>query len=119
MTVNNSFKGEPQTAITVILLSIVTCGIYGLVWWYQRGVEVNKVLGRDAVSPVFIFIPILNILYLYNLDMALVEIGKLRGVDYQSSFVKWILLCILCGIGGFIAIFQICDFLNQVWAKTD
>lgn len=47
------YTGTKRSPVNVILLSIVTCGIYGIWWLYNAGKEINQALGREAVNPIF------------------------------------------------------------------
>ena len=118
MTQEIDTNKQAMVPMNVLLLGIFTCSIYFMVWYYKRGEEINALLGRQAVNPIFVIFPILNLYYYYTIDLALIEIGKLKGLDYQSSFIKWFLLGMVCGIGWFMALFQICDFINKVRAKS-
>ncbi len=54
-----------QGAIKIILLTFVTCGIYGIYWLYKIGEELRE---RGADIPGFwqAFVPILGLLWLYK-----------------------------------------------------
>jgi len=118
---DNSYIGKRVEPATLVLLSIVTCGIYGAYWLYLVGQDVNRMLGREAISPVIAIIgifcsPVL-LVYLYMLDRELEQVGKQREVPYAPNFVMWLVLALVCYIGPFVAIFQISSFLNAVWDK--
>ncbi|MDR1927046.1 MAG: DUF4234 domain-containing protein [Oscillospiraceae bacterium] len=115
------YIGEKQEPIKIFLLSIVTCGIYGLIWDYKTGEEINKALGREAVNTNLVWISILCfpviLYYLYTVDQALMELGVQRGIRYDSNFVLWILLYVVASAGWFVAMFQTQAFLNRVWEQ--
>jgi hypothetical protein len=106
----------------LILLSIVTCGIYGAYYLYVLGNELNAALGREAVNPVFAIIGMfcapLLLYYLYQLDMALPEIGARYGLGYQPNFILWLLFTLFCGIGLFIAYYQIVTYMNEICDRS-
>ncbi len=116
------FVGQKQDPVKVLILSIVTCGIYMLIWLHKVGEEVNQALGKEAVKTNLVWIsllcPFLILYYLYTLDQALGELGAQRNVAWNSNFLMWILLSLLAGIGTYVAEFQIQTFLNQVWDQT-
>src|SRR5947209_2762691 len=45
------FIGQERSIGMCILLTLVTCGIYGIVWMYQIGTDLKNVLGRDEPNP--------------------------------------------------------------------
>lgn len=49
------FRGEVRSPGMVILLSIITCGIYSLIWIYSVSKEMNNVLGYEATKPQYTF----------------------------------------------------------------
>ncbi|MDR2525757.1 MAG: DUF4234 domain-containing protein [Oscillospiraceae bacterium] len=116
------FVGKKQDPLKLILLSLVTCGIYFYYWLYKTGEEVNQVLQKEAVKTNLAWVGIIcfpvGLYYLYQLDLALQEMAGTRGVQYQSNFVLWIILFLLSGVGAFVAEFQIQTFLNTCWDQA-
>ena len=112
------FKGEKRDPLMLILLSIVTCGIYCIYWHYTVGNEINSALGKEAVNPVLAIIsfccfPVL-FYYVYTVDKALEELTAERGIKYTSNFVLWV-ITMLFGIGTLVEMFQVQTTLNEVW----
>ena len=110
------YIGKTQNAVMVIVLSLVTCGIYSIYWLYTALNDLNKLVGREAVNPILgaIIAPY----GLYVIDKEFVEINKNEGLeDYKSNFVLWILLCFVCSIGYFMAVSQIVKNFNAIWEK--
>lgn len=54
-----------RSAFTVFLLTSVTCGIYGLIWLANTKEEMNA-RGAKIPSMIHLFIPILNLLWLWK-----------------------------------------------------
>lgn len=46
------YKFTQRSPITIILLSIVTCGIYFIYWLYVTSKEINDALGREEINTV-------------------------------------------------------------------
>jgi hypothetical protein len=117
------FIGTKQDVGKVLLLTVVTCGIYGLYWMYRTAQDVNLALNREAVNPNLVWISILCFpvifYYWYSLDQALVELGGQRGLPYSSNFILWIVLTVLAGVGTFVAEVQVQSYLNQIWDRGD
>ena len=121
--VNTSYKGVQREPIMVILLGIITCGIYFYYWWYVTTQDINKTLGEERMNPMLLLIlsfvtcGLAFFYWMYQVDKALVEIGQRDQVPYNSNFMLWILLCFIGGVGGYLAAFQTQDFLNKLWLK--
>jgi len=114
-------KGVVRNPINVILLTLVTCGIYGIYWMYMVGKEVNAALGREAINPVLAIVSIICFpvlfYYIYLLDNALVELGTATSKPYTSNFLLWVITSLL-GVGILIVIIQGQGYLNSVWETT-
>ena len=114
-------KGAVRNPVSVILLTFITCGIYGIWWMYTVGKEINAALGREAVNPVLAIVSIicfpLMFYYMYLLDNALVELGTATAKPYNSNFMLWVITSLL-GFGILIVIVQAQGFLNGVWESN-
>jgi len=112
------FIGEKRAPITVILLSLISCGIYGIWWMYTIGKEINAALGAEEVNPMLaifaIICPPIIFYYIYTIDKGLEKLAPARGVAYSSNFMLWIVTMLL-GVGTLIFEFQAQDTLNTIW----
>ena len=113
--------GTTRQPITVILLSLVTCGIYLWYWLYVTTQDINNALGEERINTVMMLV--LSILcapvlfyWLYQIDKALVDISAKDGVAYSESFIIWLILSLVAGVGSIIAEFQIQTAMNNIWA---
>ena len=107
--------GQMRNPLTVVLLTLVTCGIYGL-WWYYRNFEDMKQYSGEGVGGgigllLAIFCGIVTI-FLYP-----AEIGNLferEGKEKPCSAVTgfWNLIPIA---GGIIYIYKCQNRLNMFW----
>ncbi len=43
--------GEKRDPMMVVLYTLLTCGIYGIWWWYQTITEIKNALGREDINP--------------------------------------------------------------------
>jgi hypothetical protein len=113
------FRGEVRSPGMVIFLSIITCGIYGIIWLYSVSKEMNYVLGYEATKPNYTFFGLLCFIFTFLLwsqvDDALVEIDRRRGIITSKKFLTWILLSILLGIGGFVMMYDVQSRLNALY----
>lgn len=112
--------GINRSPLSVILLSFVTCGIYGIVWLYKVVQEINAYMGREQISTglviggIFCF-PLIYIAY-YKIDEALFLIDQQEGRPAENNFLLWILLS-LVGVGFILAMWQIQEKLNMIWGQ--
>ena len=111
-------KGKIENPTTVLLLSLVTCGIYGVYWYYQRAKELNAYMGTEVINPMFVFpgcfCPPLLIYVAFLFAKALPEVQKKAGIEAKDEFVlHFILLWFVNFVGQYL--YQ--QKLNEVWAK--
>ena len=121
---NNGYTGVRRSGISVILLSIITCGIYMYWWYYQTMEDINKASGEQRINSsgllIFsIFCPPVAYYMMYTIDKNLSRLSQENGTFYKENFMFWLLMTILCGIGSLIAIFQICTAFNEIWDRRD
>jgi hypothetical protein len=105
-----------------VLLTFITCGIYGLYLLYTYSIDINDLLGEKRISPVPLLI--LSIIcgpfifyWLYCLHNALKDVGVLEDIDYRGSFMLWLVFTFFFGVGYFVALFQIQETFNSIWDK--
>ena len=116
------YIGKTREPIVVILLSIITCGIYGLYWYYTIMDDLNKATGEERISPVMMLIVSIICfpffwLILYKTDKGLAEISQNEGLRYKENFILWLLLTLVLGVGVIVAMYQITAAFNDLWAK--
>lgn len=114
------FRGQVRKPSTVILLTIFTCGIYGLVWLYSVATEINAILGDDnATNPSYSWIGILCFIFSYilmvQIDTAMIEIDRRRGRYSESKILLWILLTVFVGIGLYLMQYDVQTRLNNLY----
>jgi hypothetical protein len=117
-----SYIGQKRSTAAVVVLSIVTCGIYGYYLYWNYSVDINELLGEKRIDvipmlllSIFCF-PFL-LYWLYTMHMALKDIAVLEDVSYRGNFGVWLIFTFLLGCGTLIAISQIQGALNSVWDK--
>ncbi|MDR0920691.1 MAG: DUF4234 domain-containing protein [Oscillospiraceae bacterium] len=111
-----------RNPLTVIILSIITCGIYGLYWIYNTNRQINDLKGSVLSSGGFVIFSmfccqILIWLIEYRWDDCLDEIAPPLGVRYKSNFVMWLLLTLLFGVGQLVAMYQVQSALNNIYQQ--
>lgn len=109
-----------RSAAEVIVFSIITCGIYALVWIYKFAGEMKRYLGRDDINPgTDLLLCILCFPYViywaYKYGKLLNEAQKKAGSQEEDNAILFLVLAI---IGLFIidmAIMQ--SNANEIWKK--
>ena len=79
--------GEPMSPVTVLILEIVTCGLYGLVWNKKAAETLNAVCERQVISPMVALIgafcwPV-NIYFYYLVTQCLPDLGRRIGREEE------------------------------------
>lgn len=94
-----------RSILTVILLTVVTLGIYAIVWMVKTKNEMNA-LGADVPTAWLSIVPIVNIWWLWRYCQGVEQTTASR----MSAAVSFLLMAVLGLIG--IAIVQ--DAFNKV-----
>ncbi len=112
---NTGPLGKERGALAVILLSILTIGIYSIVWQYKSFKEIHEHSGAGPGGAVglllAIFFSIANIFLLPS------AIGDMYKRDGQAAPVSgatgfWVLLPLL---GGIVWLVKVCGAMNHYW----
>ena len=110
-----SMLGKRRSAGLVVLLTIVTCGIWAVVWAYQNGDELQRFSGKGAGGVVHLIVTLL----LSPVTMFLLagEVEQLYRDDGQEPPITaiWGLWFLLPLIGNLIWYLRIQDAINTYW----
>lgn len=120
-------KADRSLAV-LILLSIITCGIYGIYFWYMYTEDINTACEGDGnESPNYIIVILLSIItcgiyefyWFYKQGNRLWAIAQNRYnftiQENGTTVLLWMLLgALLCGIGTFIAMHILIKNMNSV-----
>ena len=111
--------GEKREPVTIILLTIVTCGIYGIWWYYTYASEVKNALGRQDINPgmdlvlTFVTCGIYGIYaFFYKYPKLIMEMQQRAGLP-PNDFSTLVLVLGL--VFAPAAIFIIQSELNKTW----
>jgi hypothetical protein len=112
--------GFERSIATSVILTIVTCGIYGLIWMYAIGKDIRDNLGREDPNPgmdillTLVTCGIWGIYLMYKYPTMINEMAHKRGLPANESLP---LISILLGILGLpvvsFALMQ--SELNKIW----
>jgi len=93
-----------RSVALVIILTIVTCGIYGLVWYWQSMNELYKAGGKSIgnLDPIIQFILLFfyvgEIFFAINAADNLNEVRAQRGLPAKDDKVLYVVFSIICPI---------------------
>lgn len=110
-------KGEVRNPTTVWLLALVTCGLYGLYWYYTMGNELKNYLQDQELNPVMdIVIGLVCGLYMLYLPIKygkLIQQAQVRAgmTNAEDQGVKFLLFMFLCSFGYS----KMQEELNKIW----
>ena len=80
-------RGEVRNPVTVLILVMVTCGIYGIILFFKWCEEINQGLGRqefNAGKEILLSIVTCGVwgyYFMWRLSEALVELQRAWGVE--------------------------------------
>ncbi|MBQ3050028.1 MAG: DUF4234 domain-containing protein [Oscillospiraceae bacterium] len=114
---------EKRNWLTVMLLSIVTCGIYGIIFFCKYADDVNKVCEGDGKTTKGYIVALLlgiitcgiyQFVWLYGIGGRLEEAGKRYDVKCQSPIV-YLLICFV----PIYSFYYLCENMNQFADKVN
>ena len=119
---------EDRNIALFILLSIVTCGIYPLVFWYQVADDMNKMCDGDGEKTqgggllILLFLctcGIYQFIWFYQLAERLQKNGAKFNLEFSedgTTVLLWMLLGSLIIVGPYIAYYFMINNLNKLAA---
>ena len=116
--------GEERGVGLAIVLTVLTCGIYGLVWLYKMGDELNAHEGKGRISPgVDVLLSLVTcglwyIFLMYKYPSVLHDLSVEEGGPVSDVSVICLVLALLGGIipfGGLIAAAILQSEINKHW----
>jgi hypothetical protein len=111
--------GEKRDPILVLVLTLVTCGIYGIYWWNVSITEIKNSLGREDINPAmelllgFVTCGIYFIYLYYKYPQLLLEMQDRVRLPRNDISLISILLTVF-GL-GLVSIFMIQTEMNKIW----
>ena len=112
--------GFERSIATSVILTIVTCGIYGLIWFYAVGKDLRDNLGREDPNPgmdillMFLTCGIWGIYMTYKYPTLINEMAQRRGLPVNESLP---LISVLLGVFGLsiVSIAMMQAEMNKIW----
>ena len=117
-----------RSMIMFLLLNLVTCGIYSIVFYSSLGEDLNMIIkGRDGKNTMhyclmyFLLAPltcgIYGVVWFHSLSARIGNEARARGLATNfgaGSFWLWNVLGSLILVGPFIYLYQLCSTMNML-----
>ena len=113
--------GVERNVLVVFLLSLVTCGIYSIIHFFQVAGDINRHLGAEKLKPgldlllIFVTCGIWYIVMCYQYGRAFYEMQLSEGLTASDNSTLYIILAVL-GL-SFVPFLIIQNDLNEHWKK--
>ncbi|HEY3496342.1 MAG TPA: hypothetical protein VGK73_16695 [Polyangiaceae bacterium] len=98
--------GKTRNPVMVLVISML-CFVYAMIQMWQMLNELKAFRGKDDINPILFFVPILNIINLWNLPPKILEAKQMAGVPNAS--VPHPILYFVIGI------YLLPADLNEIW----
>jgi hypothetical protein len=108
-----------------VLLTIVTCGIYGIIFWYNYSDDMNKICsgdGKETQNYLIVFLlsiitcGIYGYIWFYGVGDRLQQNAPRYGTNFSengTTILLWMILgAFLCAIGTFYAWYILIKNMN-------
>lgn len=118
---------KQRNYLVMVLLSIITCGIYGIIFWYQYTEDLNTVCNGDGKETQnYIIVILLNfitcgiygLIWMYGIGNRLQENAPRYGHNFNengTTVLLWYILgAFLCFIGYFYAQYILVKNMNAL-----
>lgn len=113
----NSFGIQPHSIATCIILTFVTCGIYGICWMIRLNDEINLLAGEpDATSGGMVFVLSLVTCGIYAFYWAFKmgeKVDRIKGNPCGSTNILFLVLCFV-GVGTIVNYCIMQDTINHI-----
>lgn len=106
---------QQKNIVTCIILSIVTCGIYGIIWFININDDLNTLTGDYKTSGGMAFLltlvtcGIYGLYWMYNQGQKIDSVKASRGIPSSNSGILYLILSLL-GLG----IVSYCLMQNEI-----
>ena len=113
-------NGKVKSPAAVIIFSIITCGIYALVWIYSFAKDLKNYLGSEDIKPgldlllCMVCFPYM-FYWTYKYGKCISEAQKKAGIPESNDEILYLVLAIF---GLFIVDMAIMQSkVNEIWSK--
>lgn len=119
---------EQRDFVKYIILNIITCGIYGIIFWISFTDDINRACQGDGdETPNYLLVFVLTIVtcglymfyWIYKLGNRIQNNGPRYGLNIQESgttLLLWYVIgSLVCGIGSYVALYFIIKNANSIF----
>ena len=117
-----------RSMLKTILLTIITCGIYALIFYSSLGEDINRAaMNRDGKKTMhycllaFVIVPltcgIAGIVWFHKISARIGDEARARGIDTNfgaSTYWLWSVLGSFIIVGPFIYLHKLCKTMNAI-----
>ena len=110
--------GKKRNPVVVLLLSIITFGIYFLVWYYKSNEELKTVSGEDYASllwTLLFILPLIGLISVWKFAKHIETVEKKKGMAQpRGAIVTFLMMAIpLVNIIGLVLTQA---EINKIWS---
>jgi hypothetical protein len=98
--------GKTRNPVMVLVISMV-CFVYALIQLWGMLNELKAFRGKDDISPIMFFLPILSIINMWNLPPKILEAKQMAGVPNPQVAHPVLYL--------FLGLYFLPNDLNEIW----
>ncbi|WP_077532712.1 DUF4234 domain-containing protein [Massiliimalia massiliensis] len=110
----------------ILLLSIVTCGIYTYYYLYQITKDLNTMAGNDGktVDPTIVVVlsivtcGIYTVWWYYQMGNRIQQMGMSNNIPVEengTTYLMWYLIgYLVCGLGSYVAMYLFIKNFNNI-----
>ncbi len=109
---------EPRNIVLYVILTFVTCGIWGLVWFFQLGGDIQTLRGDDKPNTLVDFLLTIltcglwGIYVAYQWPLLLQEPARDRGIHVDNNLPVISLVLYFLGF-AFVSLILVQSVANQ------
>ena len=113
---------KKRSVAAVVILNIITCGIYGVYWGYVACRDLQKESGVSKIPPIATMLLLLFVsaaggaLLGYDCNETVNAIKEQRGVNKSDNLVLWIVLGVLLPV---VTMALVQNEINQLPERID
>jgi hypothetical protein len=109
------YIGKTREWIVVLVLAVVTLGIYSIFWIYTTFEDAKRVRGEGVGGVVGLLLCLIPIVPLFLLPSEVGQAQQKAGIQQSVAGVSgfW---CLIPFVGGLIWLIKVQNGMNMIWA---
>jgi drug/metabolite transporter (DMT)-like permease len=119
---------QQRNAAVVIVLALVTCGIYMIYWFYKTSAELQEALQDEDINPMVDLILVIVTCFIWGIYVeyrnsqkayAVLSQRDPRAVDQTQTILILNIAQLIVGVTGLIATYILQEELNKLARLTN